>query len=95
MSLRRDRIDGTGAVIQGGKAVRAIECAVPGCQHLHAEDDQALARLVLRHTRQTHPGVPMDERAADALAEASYNDKAHAKRKGWIDTGGDFPPWGF
>jgi hypothetical protein len=77
--------------------MRAIECAEPGCQHLHAEDDDALARLLLRHTRQTHPGVPMDERAADALAEASYNDKRHAKRRGFGETlrndgGGGFPP---
>jgi predicted small metal-binding protein len=69
--------------------MRAIECAVPGCQHLHADDDEALARLLLRHTRQTHPGVPMDERAADALAEASYNDKKHAKRKGFLETTAD------
>jgi hypothetical protein len=81
--------------------MRAIECAEPGCKHLHADDDDALARLVLRHTHQMHPGVPMDEAAADALVEASYNDKRHAKRRGFGETlrndggSGGLPPTGF
>jgi hypothetical protein len=64
-----------------GNTVRAIDCAVPGCQHLHAEDDDALGRLLLRHTHQAHPGVRMEEPAAEArVEEASYEDKKHAKR---------------
>jgi len=70
--------------------MRAIDCAMPGCQHLHAEDDDALARLLLRHTHQTHPGMRMDEPAADALVdEASYNDKKHLKKKGFFATMAD------
>jgi hypothetical protein len=74
--------------------MRAIECAVPNCKHIHSETDEGLISLLVRHTRETHPDVRLDERAAEVLVdEGSYSDKKHVGRKGFIDTVGDAAPF--
>ena len=79
--------------------MRAVACTVPGCLHIHAENDDALVQLLLRHTHQAHPEKRLGEQAAEALVDDSgYEDKRHAKRQGFAstlrnDVGGGFPPW--
>jgi hypothetical protein len=69
---------------------RAVECSVPGCQHIHAANDEGVVALLLRHTHQAHPGVRMDESSAQSLVEdKGYDDQKHAKKKGFFDTVGD------
>lgn len=72
--------------------MRAVECTVPNCLHMHAPNDEALVELVLRHTHQAHPEKRLGEQAAEALVDDSaYDDKKHAKKRGLPE----FPPWGF
>jgi predicted small metal-binding protein len=102
MSPSRHAIDGLCDVIEvWGKAMRmrAVECAVPGCLHIHAQNDEALVELVLRHSHQAHPEMHLREQAAEDLVdESAYNDKKHAKRTGLLGTlrndDGGVPPIG-
>ena len=79
--------------------MRAVECAVPNCLHIHAANDEALVELVLRHSHHAHPEMHLREQAAEALVDDSaYDDKKHAKKQGLASTlrndgGGGFPPW--
>lgn len=75
--------------------MRAIECAEAGCQHIHAQDDDALTRLLLQHTHQAHPDVRLDEQAAERLIdESGYNDEKHARKPTLASTlRGDDGPW--
>jgi hypothetical protein len=73
--------------------LRAVECTVPDCLHIHAPNDEDLIQLVLRHTHQAHPDVRFGEAAAEALIdESAYDDKKHRNRKGFfkgmVDVGG-------
>ena len=61
--------------------MQAVECAVPGCLHIHAPSQEALVELLLRHSHQAHPEMHLREQAAEALVDASaYDDKKHSKR---------------
>ena len=63
--------------------MRAVECAVPNCLHIHAPNDEALVELVLRHSHHAHPEMHLREQAAESLVdESAYDDKKHAKRTG-------------
>jgi len=62
------------------RAMRAMECAVGSCGHLHASTTSELTHTVLTHTREVHPEVPMSDLAAEALVERdSYSDLRHSK----------------
>jgi hypothetical protein len=37
------------------RAMRAMECDVGSCRHLHAETNSALMHALLTHTREVHP----------------------------------------
>jgi hypothetical protein len=64
-----------------GEIMQAVECAVPGCLHIHAPKQEALVELMLRHSHQAHPEMHLTEQAAEALVdESSYHDKKHSKR---------------
>ena len=70
--------------------LRAVDCSVPGCLHIHAPNDEALIRLVLQHTHQVHPDMRFGEAAAEALIdESAYDDKKHRNRKGFVEGMGD------
>ena len=63
---------------------------MPGCQHIHAQNDEDLIRYVLQHTHQAHPVLRFDEQAAESLVDTSaYDDKEHTKRKGFVEHMGD------
>ena len=65
--------------------MRAVECTVPDCQHIHAVDHEALVERVLRHSHAAHPEMHLTEQAAEELVdESSYHDKKHA-RQGFAD----------
>ena len=67
--------------------MRAVECAVPNCLHIHAPNDEALIELVLRHTHHAHPEMYLREQAAEALVDTSaYDDKKHTKKHGLAQT---------
>jgi hypothetical protein len=79
--------------------MRAVECTVPNCLHIHGPNDEALVELMLRHSHHAHPEMHLREQAAVALVdESAYDDKKHAKKQGLAgtlrnDDGGGFPPW--
>ena len=61
--------------------MRGIECAVDGCAHVHAENDDLLVRAVLEHALTRHPQLGYDERRARAFVRAvAYDDTEHAPR---------------
>jgi hypothetical protein len=61
--------------------MRAVECSVPGCQHIHAPNHEALVELVLRHPHQAHPEMQLNGQAAEDLVdESGYFDKEHARK---------------
>ena len=69
--------------------MRAVECEMPKCTHLHAPNDELLAGILLRHVQQAHPDLRFREQDATSLVEAaSYRDAKHSK-KYWVDTVGD------
>ena len=71
--------------------MRAVECNVPSCLHIHAPNDEALIEYLLRHSHQAHPELHLSERVAEALVdESAYDDKKHAKR-GWVESAADAP----
>lgn len=58
--------------------MRAVECAVPDCAHVHAEDDDQLIEAVVRHAQEEHPGMEFGEEAAREFVRAgAYDDAAH------------------
>ncbi len=70
--------------------LRAVECGVPNCQHIHAQNDEDLIRLVLQHSHQDHPQVRFrDEDAASLVETSGYDDRKHSKRKGFVEHIGD------
>ena len=93
MSPRHGAFDALCAVVEEwGKAMRmrAVECAVPNCGHIHGPNDEALVELVLRHSHHAHREMHLREQAAVALVdESAYDDKKHAKLKGWVDAAAD------
>ncbi len=62
-------------------AMQAVDCTVPGCQHIHAPNHEALVELVLRHSHQAHPEMLLSEQAAEDLVdESAYFDKKHSRK---------------
>ena len=67
--------------------MRAVECAVTNCVHMHAPNDEALVELVLRHSHHAHPEMNLREQAAEAQVDASaYDDKKHSDKQGLAET---------
>ena len=67
--------------------MRAVECVVPNCGHVHAESDSDLVATVLSHVRETHPDMSFGREAAASLVEqASYADLKHSQKGDWLDT---------
>ena len=61
--------------------MRAVECTVPNCQHIHAASHEALVERVLRHSHAAHPEMHLSEQAAEDLVdESGYFDKKHAQQ---------------
>jgi predicted small metal-binding protein len=59
--------------------MRGVECAVPNCAHLHAEDDEQLVQETMRHAQGVHPGMDFPEAAAREFVRAnSFDDTQHA-----------------
>jgi predicted small metal-binding protein len=59
--------------------MRGIECAVPNCVHLHAENDEQLVQLAMRHAQEVHAGMDFPESAArDFVRDGAYDDAEHA-----------------
>lgn len=59
--------------------MRGVECAIPNCQHFHAEDDEQLTLEVLRHAQGVHPEAGFTEDAARDFVQAGvYDDVQHA-----------------
>ena len=67
--------------------MRALECPAGDGDHVHAENDQKLARAVLTHAREAHPELGFNENSAERLvSEASYDDSKHSGAKeSWSD----------
>ena len=60
--------------------MRGIECTVPDCAHLHAEDDEALAEEAMRHAASIHPEEDFPEDAARQFVQSgAYYDVAHTE----------------
>jgi predicted small metal-binding protein len=60
--------------------MKAVDCAVPNCLHIHAPNHEALVELVLRHAHQAHPETHLREQAAQNLVdESAYHDKKHSR----------------
>jgi hypothetical protein len=55
-------------------AMRGIECVIPGCAHIHAEDDERLIQEVLRHARDVHPDARFTEDQAREMVRTSAAD---------------------
>jgi hypothetical protein len=63
-------------------AMKAVDCAVPNCMHIHAPNHEALVELVLRHSHHAHPEMHLSEQAAEDLVdESAYFDKKHAEKR--------------
>jgi hypothetical protein len=54
--------------------MRGIECVVPGCAHLHAEDDVSLVQEVYRHAQDVHPDAGFTEDQAREMVRTSATD---------------------
>ena len=60
--------------------VRAVECAVPNCAHIHAEDDEQLVQEVIRHAASAHPDMDFPEEAARQFVQSgAYDDTEHVQ----------------
>jgi predicted small metal-binding protein len=58
--------------------MRAVECDIPNCAHMHAPDDDELVRVTLRHAHEVHPEDPFDEEDAREFVRAGgYDDTEH------------------
>lgn len=67
--------------------MRAVECAVPNCLHIHAPNDEALVELVLLHCHHAHQEMHLREQAAeDLVGMSAYDDKKHSTRTGLLGT---------
>ena len=67
--------------------MRAVECVVPNCGHLHAARDRDLVATVLSHVREAHPNESFGAEAAESLVErAGYEDLKHSKKGDWLDS---------
>ena len=63
--------------------MRGVDCVVPGCAHLHAEDDEQLVQEAMRHAKQAHPDLEFPESAAREFVQAGvYDDAQHAAGTG-------------
>lgn len=61
------------------RTLRGVDCVAPDCEHLHAEDDEQLVHVAMRHAEEAHPGMDFPESAAREFVETSaYDDSAHA-----------------
>jgi len=59
--------------------MRAVECELPNCAHLHAVSDEELTREALRHAQDVHPEEPFTEdMARDFVRAGVYDDAEHA-----------------
>ena len=77
--------------------MRAVECIVEGCGHVHAPDDERLIREVMRHAGEVHPEMRLDDDAARRLVHGGgYEDAAHGGARGrdWKDVAGWMPGGG-
>jgi predicted small metal-binding protein len=60
--------------------MRGVECAVPNCAHIHAEDDEQLVHEVMKHAASVHPDMDFPEDTARQFVEAgAYDDTRHAQ----------------
>ena len=53
------------------RPMRAVECDVPNCAHLHAVSDEELTREALCHAQEVHPEEPFTEAMARDDASAT------------------------
>jgi predicted small metal-binding protein len=59
--------------------MRGVDCAAPNCAHLHAEDDEQLVQVAMRHAEEAHPEMPYPESAAREFVQTgAYDDTQHA-----------------
>ena len=67
--------------------MRAVECDVPNCAHLHAVDDDQLVQEAMRHAEEVHPEEEFPESAAREFVQmGAYDDAQHMAGGG--STGG-------
>lgn len=58
--------------------MRGIDCVAPNCEHLHADDDEALVQAAMQHAAQVHPGMDFPESAArEFVQNGAYDDSQH------------------
>ena len=59
--------------------MRGVDCVAPNCEHLHAEDEDRLVQLAMRHAADVHPGMDFPESAArEFVRSGAYDDTQHA-----------------
>jgi hypothetical protein len=70
--------------------MRAVECMVQGCGHIHAGTDGQLVHEVLTHAREVHPDLGLSPSKVERFVEReAYEDLEHGgTRKSWSDVGG-------
>jgi len=58
--------------------MRGVDCAAPNCAHLHAEDDEQLVQVVMRHAEEVHPEDEFPESAArEFVQKGAFDDTQH------------------
>lgn len=58
--------------------MRGVDCVLPNCAHLHAEDDEQLIQVTMRHAEEVHPEDDFPESAAREFVRAgAYDDAEH------------------
>jgi predicted small metal-binding protein len=63
--------------------MRGVECAVPNCAHMHADDDEQLVQEVMKHAASVHPDMDFPEETGRQLVEVgAYDDTRHAQTAG-------------
>jgi predicted small metal-binding protein len=68
--------------------MRAVDCDVPNCAHLHAEDDDQLVQEAMRHAQEVHPEDEFPESAArEWVQKGVYDDTQHAVGTGESTSG--------
>jgi predicted small metal-binding protein len=70
--------------------MRAVECVVPQCGHIHASNDTNLVEPLLQHVREQHADESFNRQSAWSLIEAeAYDDAEHTgSKKSWGDFAG-------
>ena len=59
--------------------MRGVGCVAPNCAHLHAEDDEQLVKIAMRHAQEVHPEDAFPESAAREFVQSgAYDDTQHA-----------------